>query len=282
MLGVLLAVGAAAVTAHAVLVAPRRLRVTRIDASIRDLPPAFDGYTIAVLGDLHHGSVAQATAHVRRAIELAHIERPDLIALLGDYALSHPAAPGVSRRAYERSLRALAPLLGSLQARDGTVAVLGNHDYDYDAGAVTEWLGTLGIRVLVNECVRISRGEAELVVGGVDDYEYGTVDRRGGCGATPADVPRIVLSHNPDAVLALAPEARVDLVLSGHTHGGQVVLPWLGALARHSTVCGARSASGWVPNARVPLYVTTGVGVVLPVRVRCRPEVLIVRLRPAE
>ncbi|HEX6537206.1 MAG TPA: metallophosphoesterase [Gemmatimonadaceae bacterium] len=283
MLGALLAAGAAAFTAHAMLVAPRRLRVTRIDASIRDLPAALDGYTIAALGDLHHGSVLSPTTYVRRAIDLAHAERPDLIALLGDYALSDPAVPGISRRAYERSLRALTPLLGSLRARDGIVAVLGNHDYDYDAAAVAGWLGTLGIRVLVNDCIRIARGTSELVVGGVDDYKYGAVDWGGGCGAAPAGVPRIVLSHNPDAVLALEPDTRVDLILSGHTHGGQVVLPWIGALARHSSVCGARSASGWVPNPRgAPLYVTTGVGVVLPVRVRCPPEVLIVRLRAAE
>jgi predicted MPP superfamily phosphohydrolase len=79
-------------------------------------------------------------------------------------------------------------------------------------------------------------------------------------------------------VLSLAPDSRVDLVLAGHTHGGQIVLPYFGALARHCTVCDASSASGWVPRSPVPLYVTTGVGVVLPPRINCPPEVLIVRL----
>lgn len=281
MLGMLLAGAAAALAGHAMLVAPRRLRVTRIDAPIRDLPPAFEGYTIAALGDIHHGSVVAPTGHLRRAIRLAQREHPDLVALLGDYALSHHWTPRVSRRLYERALRVLSPVLGDLHAPDGVVAVLGNHDYDYDADAVAEWLRALGARVLVNDCIRLTRGESMLLVGGVDDAEDGIVDPLGGCGGEPADVPRIVLSHNPDGLRALAPETRVDLMLSGHTHGGQVVLPFLGAPARNCVTCGPRSASGWVPNGRAALYVTTGVGVMLPVRIGCPPEVLIVRLRAA-
>ncbi|HEU4642826.1 MAG TPA: metallophosphoesterase [Gemmatimonadaceae bacterium] len=281
MLGAVMAGATIAAAGHAVLLAPRRLRVARIDAPIRGLPSAFDGYTIAALGDIHHGSVVAPTRHLRRAIRLTQRERPDLVALLGDYALSHRALPRTSRRLYEYGLRALSPVLRELHAPDGVVAVLGNHDYDYDAPAVAEWLRTLGARVLVNHCVRLTRGDGSLVVAGVDDATYGRIDPLAGCGGEPAETPRIVLSHNPDGIRALAPEARVDLMLSGHTHGGQVVIPFLGAPARHCVTCGPRCASGWVPNDRAALYVTTGVGVVLPFRVRCPPEVLIVRLRAA-
>jgi predicted MPP superfamily phosphohydrolase len=133
--------------------------------------------------------------------------------------------------------------------------------------------------VLVNQCVCIERGGARLAVGGVDDFKRGEVDPYGGCAGVPAGVPRVIISHNPDGVTALAPDARVDLVLAGHTHGGQVVLPLLGAPMRHARVCGWHCASGWVPNPYAPLYVSTGVGSFLPLRFNCPPEVLAVKLR---
>lgn len=270
---------ALAMLALAVLVAPRRLRQTAIEAVIPGLPEPFDGYTIAVLSDLHYGSVLRPRRHVARAVQMAHAASPDLVVLLGDYALSHHTLPRLSRALYEWGLRALAPALGSLRARDGVVAVLGNHDYDYDARAVAAWLEQLGASVLVNEARCLERAGTRVAICGLDDAVCGTIDPFAGCASVPPEVPRIVLSHNPDGVLALAPEARADLVLSGHTHGGQVVLPFIGALSTRSTVCGRRSASGWIPGSRAPLYVTTGVGVVIPLRVFCRPEVLTVRLR---
>jgi predicted MPP superfamily phosphohydrolase len=169
-------------------------------------------------------------------------------------------------------------VLATLHAPDGIVGVLGNHDYDYDAPSVARWLTRCGVHVLVNECVTFERDGARLAIGGVDDYEYGSIDVYGGCAEIPADVPRIVLSHNPDGVLRLDPRARVDLVLAGHTHGGQLVLPWFGAPARHCTICDADCASGWVRRAPVPLYVSAGAGALIPFRLGSRPEVVLVRL----
>jgi predicted MPP superfamily phosphohydrolase len=82
-------------------------------------------------------------------------------------------------------------------------------------------------------------------------------------------------------VLRLAPEVRADLVLAGHTHGGQVVLPGYGAPLRLASLCGRRTARGWVPNARAPLYVSAGLGTMIPLRVNCPPEIVVVRLRVA-
>jgi uncharacterized protein len=264
--------------AYVTLVTPVALRRTTIDVPIADLSPAFEGYTIAALSDLHYGGTPAPARLIDRAVHLANEVQPNLIVLLGDYALSHSFVRTISRWLYEWALPRMTDSLRTLRAPDGVLAILGNHDYDYDAGKVTAWLRSTGARVLINECVIIEKSDARLGIGGVDDWTHGEIDPHGGCASLAPDIPRIVLSHNPDGVLELAPTARVDLVLAGHTHGGQFVLPWLGAPARHCTICDASSASGWVARAPVRLYVTTGVGVLLPLRINCPAEVLIVRL----
>lgn len=264
--------------AYVTLVTPVVLRRTIIEVPITGLAPELEGYTIAVLADLHYGGTIEPARLIARAVRLANEVSPDLIVLLGDYALSHSMLRTPSRWLYEWALPRMTVPLRALRAPDGVLAILGNHDYDYDAGKVTAWLRSTGARVLVNECVVIERGDARLGIGGVDDWTHGEIDPHGGCASLASDIPRVVLSHNPDGALELAPSARVDLVLAGHTHGGQIVLPLIGAPARHCAVCDARSASGWVPRAPVPLYVTTGVGVLLPLRISCPAEVLIVRL----
>jgi predicted MPP superfamily phosphohydrolase len=276
-----LAVAAAAALlalAYVTLVTPGALRRTTIDVPIADLSPALEGYTIAVLSDLHYGGTIRPAHLIERAVHLANEASPDLIVLLGDYALSHERVRTISRWLYEWALPRMTDSLRALRAPNGVIAILGNHDYDHDPVKVAAWLRTTGARVLVNECVVIEKGDARLGIGGVDDWTHGVIDPHGGCASLPPDIPRVVLSHNPDGALELLSTARVDLVLAGHTHGGQIVLPWLGALARHCTVCDASSASGWVARAPVPLYVTTGVGVLLPLRINCPAEVLIVRL----
>lgn len=264
--------------AYATLVTPVALRRTTIDVPIANLSPELQGYTIAALSDLHYGGTFVPGRLLRRAVHLANDASPDLIVLLGDYALSHSFVRTVSRWLYEWALPRMSDSLRALHAPDGVLAILGNHDYDYDPAKVAAWLRSLGVRVLINDCVVIQKGNARLGVGGVDDWTHGKIDAHGGCASLAADVPRVVLSHNPDGALELASTARVDLVLAGHTHGGQIVLPWIGAPARHCSACDAWSASGWITRAPVRLYVTTGVGVLLPFRINCPAEVLIVRL----
>ena len=275
---VLLVLASLAGLAYVTLVTPVALRRTRIDAPIADLAPALEGYTIAVLSDLHYGGTIAPSRLIARAVSLANDSSPDLIVLLGDYALSHSHFRTLSRWLYEWALPRTTAILRTLSARDGVIAILGNHDYDHDATKVVAWLRSTGALVLVNECVVVERDGAQLGIGGVDDWTHGRIDPAGGCASLAPGIPRIVLSHNPDGVLELARNARADLVVAGHTHGGQIVLPWLGAPARHCTVCDASSASGWVARSPVPLYVTTGVGVVLPLRINCPAEVLVIRL----
>lgn len=274
----LLALVVLAGLAYVTLITPVALRRTNIDAPIAGLAPELEGYTIAVLSDLHYGGTIAPTRLIAHAVFLANDSSPDLIVLLGDYALSHTRLRTMSRWLYEWALPRMTTMLRSLRARDGVIAILGNHDYDHDAAKVVAWLRSTGARVLVNECAVVARGDAQLGIGGVDDWTHGRIDPAGGCASLAQDIPRVVLSHNPDGALELAPDARADLVVAGHTHGGQIVLPWFGAPSRHCTVCDASSASGWVARSPVPLYVTTGVGVVLPLRINCPAEVLVLRL----
>jgi predicted MPP superfamily phosphohydrolase len=277
-----LAAGAAAgFAAWSTLVAAYRLRLTRVRAPVAGLPAALEGYRIAVLADLHHWPWV-ARGHVAHAVRLANDAAPDVVVLLGDYAVSFEQRwPGASAWLYDRALAQLAPPLRTLRAPDGVLAVLGNHDHYAGVERTVAWLPTVGARLLRNSGTTIRRGEATLVIGGVDDWFEGTVDPQGGCAGLPPDAPTVVLSHVPDGVLALDPTRRVDLVLSGHTHGGQYVLPWWGPPVTFSQVATREHPAGWVPNPRAPLYVSRGIGVQAPGRINAPPEVVIVELTAA-
>ena len=272
---------AAALLAHAVLLAPRVLEATELEVPIADLPPALEGWTAAVVADVHQ-LPPFIRAQLAAAVDAVRLARPDAVFLLGDYGPSFSSTPRLTARLYRQGMRATEDLLRTLAApdvaRDGAFAVLGNHDYYFDGDAVARWLEGLGIRVLRNASALVRReGDAALVVGGTDDLDGATVDAAGGCARRP-DAPTIVLAHHPDAVLRLTSDRRIDLVLSGHTHGGQVVLPWYGAPIRLSRLCPRQAASGWVPNARARLYVSRGLGGDIPLRVNCPPELVFVRL----
>ncbi|HVE78309.1 MAG TPA: metallophosphoesterase [Gemmatimonadaceae bacterium] len=276
---VLVATGAV-VAWHSVVVMPYDLRVTEFDAALPGLGAELDGYAIVVVADLHHRPI-DGDAYLRRVAGVVNGLAPDLVALLGDYGISYKYAPRLSKWLYRRLFPGVERFVAALVARDGIVAVLGNHDHYGGAAFTRARLTAAGVRVLVNERIVLARGRARLYLGGVDDAEEGRVDPRGGVGDAPPDEPRLLLSHHPDGVLALDRCARLDLVLSGHTHGGQVVLPLLGAPITMSRVCDRRHPSGWVPNDVAPLYVSRGVGCQTPLRFRCPPEVLLVRLRAA-
>ena len=152
----------AIVIAHAVVTAPIALRLTRIDVPIDGLSPGLEGYSLAILSDLHYGGTIAPSRLLSHAVHLANDAAPDLIVLLGDYALSHSRFPTLSRWLYEWALPPMTAPLHTLRAPDGVIAILGNHDYDYDAAKVAAWLRSLGARVLVNECITVHRGDALL------------------------------------------------------------------------------------------------------------------------
>jgi predicted MPP superfamily phosphohydrolase len=261
--------------------APRRAlaRITEYQQIVADLGTPFDGYTIVVLSDFHHRQPFDDLRWLRHTVDVANAASPDVVALLGDYASSFKRAPVTSRHWYGEALPVMVSELRRLRPCDGVVAVLGNHDYYADSKIVREWLHACGAHVLVNSAKCVSRSGGTLRIAGLEDVKEGKADPLVGCSLI-SQPPTLVLSHEPDGIRRIDPRLRVDVMLAGHTHGGQIAFPWYGAPVTMSQTCGRRSAHGWVPNARAPLLVTRGLGeqLPLPIRIGCPPEILILRL----
>jgi len=267
--------------ASRVIVPRRRLAtVTRSSHDVRDLPTQLDGYTIVALADFHHRHPFDDLRWLAHVVDVTNGLAPDIVALLGDYGSSFKHAPRVSRRWYNEAMSAMSAELGRLEARDGIVAVLGNHDYYANATGVRDWLRGVGVHVLTNAVMSIDRPAGALRIAGLDDVNEGTSSglTEYAVGAQP---PTIVLSHHPDGISRVDPRLRVDIMIAGHTHGGQIVLPVYGAPLTMSKTCGRHTAHGWVPNPRAPLYVTRGLGeqFPFPIRIGATPEILMLKLR---
>lgn len=247
----------------------RRLVVERLDAAIHGLASAFDGYRVAFLSDFHYSAVVPDW-WVAGAVSTALALEPDLILLGGDY-LSHSARFGP----------ALVGLLRPLAAPDGVYGVLGNHDHYVGADRVRAALRDAGVVELRNSRAAVTRGGASLAVAGVGDLQYDVIDFQAALADLPGDVPRIVLSHHPDVFAYWPSDLRLDLMLSGHTHGGQAHLPLLGPPYVPSQF-GFRYLAGHFREGPRQLYVSRGVGAITaPVRWRCPPEATLLVLHPA-
>jgi predicted MPP superfamily phosphohydrolase len=244
--------------------------VERLDLGLAGLAPAFDGYRAVFLADLHYSAVVPRR-FLARALATAMELEPDLILLGGDY-LSHSA----------RYAAGLTELLRSLAAPDGVLGVLGNHDHYVGAALVRAALRDAGVTELLNASVLVRRGTAELAVAGVGDLRFDAIDFRGAVAGIPRDVPRIVVSHDPDVFAYWPPELRCDVMLSGHTHGGQALLPLLGPPYVPSQF-GFRYLAGLVEEGGRRLYVSRGIGVITaPIRWRCPPEITLLVLHPLD
>jgi uncharacterized protein len=239
--------------------------ITETVIRMRRLPVALDGLKIVQLSDIHL-SLFTPIEEVQRAVDLANAQQPDLVALTGDYVTFSPAYIWPAARA-----------LGRLRARLGTFAVLGNHDFRVSADEITRALCSQRIRVLRDSHypLRSSRGTLWLV--GVDDLWGAFEDLQRALESVPAQEPKVLLCHNP---LAAGRAARlgIDLMLSGHTHGGQIRLPFIRSLYRSKF--GGRFVEGWSRLGDTQIYVSRGIGkVVVPVRLACPPEITCLRLR---
>lgn len=242
------------------------VRVERPTLPLPRLPRSFDGLRVAFLADIHHGPFVSLD-FVRGVVRTTLNLQPDLILLGGDYISKDAeyAAP-----CFE--------VLGGLRAPLGVYGVLGNHDHWHGPAETRAGMKDAGITELTNTGVWLTRGKDRFRLAGVDDLWRGTPDVSAALGDASAADACLLVSHNPDVAETLR-DARVGLMLSGHTHGGQVVVPGYGAPIVPSRY-GQKYLKGLVEAPVTKVYVSRGLGTVSPpMRFGSRPELTLLTLR---
>jgi predicted MPP superfamily phosphohydrolase len=249
---------------------PRSVELTRLTLRLPGWPEELVGLKVGVIADLHTGAPQVDIAKVHRLVERLNRERPDLVALLGDYAdpdviLGHRVEPAD-----------VAAALAGLQAPLGRYAVLGNHDWDEHGAAMPRALSDRGITVLENDALPVSAAPTPLWIAGIADASRRLPRLDEALAVVPAEDPVLLLSHHPD-VFPHVP-TRVALTLSGHTHGAQVDIPGVRDKVTPSQY-GAHYTQGHQIEGGRHLFVSSGVGTSrLPVRFRARPEIALLEL----
>jgi predicted MPP superfamily phosphohydrolase len=248
--------------------APRHLdiEVTTHDVFLAGLPVALNGLKLVQISDLHRGC-GDTDVLISKAVAAVNNLSPDLIALTGDVVdeYKHDILPAVK-------------MVSCLRARQGVYACLGNHDQRGDPILLRSALESAGIRVLHNQSVEALPG---LVVAGIDDLLEGEPDIDAALAAAPDNSALVFLAHNPSTLDRL-PKTRDMLMLSGHTHGGQIVLrfptPWMVCRFHLHTPY----VHGWFRRGQAKLYVNRGIGVtgsgVFARRYKCPPEISVFKL----
>jgi len=275
--GLAAAGAAASLIEVGVLTEPNHPKLVRIEIPLSRLPAAFDGFTIAQLSDFHYDEHFSIVP-IRAAVEIVNQLQADLVVLTGDF-ITVPMFPSYThgRRRAISTAGPCASLLAGLRSRLGILAVLGNHDADAGAKAVTEALEAHGISVLRNRSLPLERGKARFWVAGVDDIMDGDPDVDLTLRGIPPEEAVVALVHEPDFARQLM-RYPVDLQLSGHSHGGQIWLPgigapWLPELAR-------KYPRGLYRVGALTLYTNIGLGTIrLPIRLNCPPEITLFTLR---
>ena len=253
------------------VIEPDRLVVRPVTLNLPRWPAGMGELKLIALSDLHAGAPHIDAEKLDDLIATVNARNPDVIVLLGDFVIS-----GVPGGEYTEPAIAVGKLAG-LRARHGVFAVLGNHDWMEDGPGVMLTLQNAGIRVLENEVTAISHNGRNLWLVGLADLWFRRPDVTGSLAKVTDDGPVIVLTHNPDVFPTIP--ARVALTLAGHTHGGQVNLPFLGRLVVPSQY-GARYAIGHIIEDDRHLYVTPGIGTsILPVRFLVPPEISVLTLK---
>lgn len=233
-----------------------------------------EGFTIALLSDFHYEPYFSVHP-LRTAIRMVNDLHPDLIVLTGDF-VSEPIVRHDRAKAASAA-EPCAQLLGQMAAPHGRWAVLGNHDAVTDPHRVANSLSSHGIQLLINQSVPIERNGARFWLGGVDDPLMLTPDLNTTLHNVPTHEPVVLLAHEPDYADVVA-RYPVDLQLSGHTHGGQIVVPFVGPL--YLPPLGRKYLWGLYKIAGLALYVNRGLGTVnVPVRMNCPPEITFITLR---
>lgn len=249
------------------------LRVESREIHLRRLPAAFDGFRLVQLSDIHFSEL-MTQDHLRRIVDAVNAQRPDLVALTGDY-VTMTYRGNCDQRAQDAW--PCAQVLRDIKARHGQVAVLGNHDLDTNAAIVSEALKANQIPVLRNRSIPIEAAGARFWLAGMDNVLEGKPDPEAMLRGVPAGECVVLAVHEPDCADRMR-RYPIDLQISGHSHGGQIRLPLIGPLYLPP---GARKyPMGYYNFGSLQLYTNRGVGVIhVPVRFLCPPELTVLTLR---
>jgi predicted MPP superfamily phosphohydrolase len=241
------------------------VRVERPTLPLPRLPQAFDGLTVAFLTDIHHGPHV-GLDFVRTVVRTTLSLEPDLVLLGGDYCGNDA-----------KYITPCLDVLGSLRAPLGVYGVLGNHDHWHGLQETRTGMKAAGITELTNTGSWLKSGGSRFRLAGVDDLWRGKPDVAAAVGDATAADACLLVSHNPDVAETLR-DPRVGLMLSGHTHGGQVVVPGYGAPVVPSRY-GQKYLRGLVEAPVTRVYVSRGLGTVSPpMRFGSRPELTLATL----
>lgn len=287
VLGVVALLGAALI--YGVGIEPRfLLDEADIEAEVPGLPSAWDGETVALLSDLQIGMWGGNEGMARTAVRAALAADVAAVAFAGDFVYAPDSA------VVERAVEIVRPIT---EAGVPLVVVLGNHDHSLmDRSSepspplvhyLRQRLAATGATVLENDAVALERDGEALWVAGIGSVWAEASDPAAALEAVPAGAPRLVLMHNPESFREI-PAGEAPLALAGHTHGGQIRLPFLGEATSWLDIVreGETVADGWalesIGAAPNRMYVTRGIGFSgAPVRINCRPELTLITLRAA-
>lgn len=255
----------------AFFIEPDKIIVHKVTLKLNNWDKKHDNLKIAIISDIHFGAPFINTEKLEKIVELSNKERPDLILLPGDFVSN-----GVIGEKFVNS-EVVANILSKLKSKYGMVAVLGNNDWGYNGKKVILALENKKITVLENNAKKLIINGKPLWIAGVADLIKRFPDIDAALSKINDKTPVLLLSHNPD-VFPFVPN-RVNLTISGHTHGGQVNLPVLGRLIVPSGF-GDRYAFGHIHENNKDLYVSTGIGTsMIPVRFGVLPEIDILTIK---